>query len=130
MINRNTQISIVDDDLSVRGATMNLVRAMGLAAEMFPCAEDFLGSDAINRTSCLIADMRMPGISGLELHNRLVASGTPVPTILVTAFPDKRDQARAKESGVAFYLSKPFNENELLACIHSILKTSGFDKSE
>jgi FixJ family two-component response regulator len=122
MTNRNTQISIVDDDLSVRGATVNLVRAMGLAAEMFPCAEDFLGSDAISRTSCLIADMRMPGMSGLELHNRLVASGTPVPTILVTAFPDERDQARAKESGITFYLAKPFNETELLACIHSILE--------
>jgi FixJ family two-component response regulator len=124
-MNRDSQISIVDDDLSVREATMNLVTAMGFAAEMFPCAEDYLASGAVNRTSCLISDMRMSGMSGLDLHNRLVASGTPIPMILVTAFPDDRDQARAKESGITCYLAKPFNETELLACIHSILDIPG-----
>jgi FixJ family two-component response regulator len=126
-MNPDSQISIVDDDLSVRQATMNLVRAMGFAAEMFPCAEDFLESGVIDKTSCLIADMRMPGISGLELHNCLVASGTPIPTILITAFPDERDRARAKESGINFYLAKPFNETELLSCVYAILEIPGFD---
>jgi FixJ family two-component response regulator len=129
-MNRDSQISIVDDDLSVREATLNFVRAMGLAAEMFPCAEDFLGSEAINKTSCLIADMRMPGMSGLELHNRLVASGTAIPTILITAFPDARDEAHARESGITFYLAKPFDKAELLTCIHSILEIPGFDPRE
>ncbi len=105
---------------------MNLIRAMGLAAEMFTCTEEFLGSNAIRRTSCLIADMRMPGMSGLELHNRLVASGTPVPTILITAFPNDRDQARASEAGVICYLAKPFNETELFSCIDAILKIPRF----
>jgi len=109
---------------------MNLVRAMGAAAEMFPSAEDFLGSDAINRTSCLIADMRMPGMSGLELHNRLVDSGTPIPTILITAFPNDRDQARATEAGVICYLAKPFSETELLTCVHSILENSGLAEKQ
>src|SRR5271156_4373442 len=104
-MDQDTQISIVDDDLSVREATMNLLRAMGLAVEMFPSAEDFLGSDAINRTSCLITDMRMPGMSGLELHNHLVASGTLIPTILITAFPNDTDHARAREVGIICYLA-------------------------
>ncbi len=119
---RDSQISIVDDDLSVREAIMNLIRTMGLAAGMFPCAEDFLESDAIHRTSCLITDMRMPGMSGLDLHNRLVASGASIPTILITAFPNDRDQARATESGIICYLAKPFDDTELLACIDAILK--------
>jgi len=67
---------------------MNLISAIGFDTNTFPCAEDFLGSDGISRTSCLIADMRMPGMSGLELHNRLVGSGTAIPTIPITAFPD------------------------------------------
>jgi FixJ family two-component response regulator len=127
---RTPVISIVDDDLSIREATTNLIRAMGFTAEAYPSAEDFLQSDSLLRTSCLIADMRMPGISGLELHNRLVASRTPVPTILITAFPDERDQARAREAGIIGYLPKPFNETELLACIHSVLKTSAEDERE
>jgi FixJ family two-component response regulator len=115
-------IAIVDDDASVREGTMDLVKAMGFIAEAFSCAEEFLKSERLHRTSCLIADVRMPGMTGLELHNRLVRSGNVIPTILITAFPNDRDQMRAVRAGVSCYLTKPFNEVDLLACIHSALE--------
>jgi FixJ family two-component response regulator len=117
-------ISIVDDDPSIREATMDLLRAMGFTAKVFPCAEEFLASALRHDTSCLISDMRMPGMSGLELHNRLVEAGTPIPTILMTAFPNDRDRASALQAGVVGYLTKPFNETELLGFIHSVLEGS------
>jgi FixJ family two-component response regulator len=117
-------ISIVDDDLSVREATMDLFRAMGFTAEVFACAEDFLTSELRHNTSCLISDMRMPGMSGLELYDRLVEAGTPIPTILMTAFSNDRDKANALQAGVVGYLSKPCNETELLGFVHSVLKGS------
>jgi len=111
-------ISVVDDDVSVREATTDLLKAMGFSVEAFPCAEDFLASDLRHGTSSLIADMRMPGMTGLELHSHLVEAGTPIPTILITAFPNDWDAERALRSGVVGYLPKPFNEAELLTCIH------------
>ncbi len=86
-------IAIVDDDTSVREGTMDLVKAMGFIAEAFSCAEEFLKSKRLHSTSCLIADVRMPGMTGLELHNRLVRSGNVIPTILITAFPNDRDHS-------------------------------------
>ncbi len=115
-------IAIVDDDASVREGTMDLVKAMGFIAEAFSCAEEFLKSKRLRSTSCLIADVRMPGMTGLELHSRLVRSGNVIPTILITAFPNDRDQTRAVRAGVSSYLTKPFNEGDLLACIHSALE--------
>ncbi len=115
-------ISVVDDDLSVREAATDLFRAMGFRVEAFACAEDFLASERRHDTSCLISDMRMPGISGLELYDRLVKAGTPIPTILMTAFPNDRDKASALQAGVVGYLSKPFNETEMLDFIHSVLE--------
>jgi FixJ family two-component response regulator len=117
-------ISMVDDDLSVREATIDLIEAMGFAVYAFPSAEDFLASNLRHRTSCLITDMRMPGMSGLELHNHLVEQGIPIPTILITAFPSDRDQARAMRSGVIGYMTKPFDETELLFLIQTALKTT------
>jgi len=110
-------VSIVDDDPSVREATVDLLKSMGFIAETFQCADDFLKSDRLRGTSCLISDVRMPGMTGFELHNHLVSSGTPVPTILVTAFPNDTDRARAQRAGVFCYLTKPFKESELLACL-------------
>ena len=71
--------------------------------------------------SCVIADVQMPGMSGVELHNRLIGSGAPIPTILITAFPDEKARERALQAGVVCYLGKPFSEADLLACIRSIL---------
>ena len=115
-------ISIVDDDNSVREGTVDLVKAMGFVAEAFPSAENFLNSKRLHNTSCLITDVRMPGMTGFELHNRLVGSGNVIPTILITAFPNDKDQARALRAGVSCYLSKPFSEDDLLACIRSALE--------
>jgi FixJ family two-component response regulator len=118
----NPLISIVDDDRSVREGTTDLIKAMGFIANGYRDAEDFLQSDSLHATSCLIADIRMPGMTGLELHEHLVESGKLIPTILVTAFPNDRDRTRAIETGVTCYLMKPFNEDELLAWIQRALK--------
>ena len=114
-------ISIVDDDEAVREATKGLMRALGFLAETFGSAEDFLKFDRLHSTACLIADVQMPQMSGLELHHRLVASGVSIPTILITAYPDDSIRARALKAGVIGYLTKPFNKDDLLVCIHSAL---------
>ena len=114
-------ISIIDDDESVREGTMDLFRSMGFITVAFPCATDFLSSNHLHDTSCLIADVQMPGMTGLELHNLLVGSGNIVPTILITAYPDDGDRARALQAGVICYLVKPFNYDDLLTCIRSAL---------
>ena len=114
-------ISIVDDDESVREGMTDLVKSMGFIAEAFQRAEDFLKSSRLHSTSCLIADVQMPEMSGLELYEGLVKSGNRIPTILITAFPSDRDRALALRSGVACYLVKPFNDDDLLACIRSAL---------
>ena len=124
---KNPLISIVDDDPSVREGTMDLVQAIGFAAETFPGADDFLNSDRVNSTSCLIADVRMPGMTGLELHDRLVETGKSIPTILLTAYPNGRDRERALRAGVICYLGKPYNQDDLLACIRSALEARGGD---
>ena len=118
---RTAVVAIVDDDQSVREALTSLVRALGYVAVTFECAEDLLKSKRRRNASCMIADVQMPGMTGIELHNRLVASGEPIPTILITAFPDARSRERALQAGVIGYLTKPFSEDDLLACIRSIL---------
>ena len=115
-------ISIVDDDESVREGLTDLVRSMGFIAEAFQRAEDFLKSPRLRRTSCLIADVQMPGMSGIELHGRLVQSGSPIPTVLMTAYPDDKARARALKAGVICYLTKPFSNDELLECIRTALE--------
>jgi FixJ family two-component response regulator len=115
-------IAIVDDDKSAREGTTDLIKSMGFIAKAFPHAEGFLQSNSIRCTACLITDVRMPGMTGLELHELLLGSGHVIPTILVTAFPNDRDRTQVMQSGVICYLTKPFSENELLGCIHVALK--------
>jgi FixJ family two-component response regulator len=117
-------ISIVDDDESVREATRGLMSALGFPAEAFASGEDFLKSTHVRGTSCLIVDMQMPGMTGLELHARLVASDRAIPTILITAYPDGRGRARALDAGITCYLTKPFSEDALLDCIRLALDPS------
>jgi FixJ family two-component response regulator len=112
-------ISVVDDDEAMREALRRLMKSLGYTAEAFASAEDFLSSRQIPGTSCLIADVQMPGMTGLELYHHLVAAGKTIPTILITAYPDDSMRERALGDGVVCYLSKPFDENDLLACIHS-----------
>ena len=114
-------VYVVDDDQSVRDGIVDLVRALGFEAEAFDCAEHFLESDCAIGTCCLITDVRMPGMTGLELHRRLVASGKPIPTIVITAFPQEADRRCALQAGVVGYLAKPFDETQLVSCIRSAL---------
>jgi FixJ family two-component response regulator len=122
---RTAVIAVVDDDHSVREALTSLVRSLGYRTIAFECAEALLESKRRRSVSCVIADVQMPGMTGLELYNRLVASGEPIPTILVTAFPDERARERALQGGVIGYLTKPFSEDDLLACIRSGLGRRG-----
>ena len=100
---------------------MGLLKSLGCRAVAFPSAEDFLNSRQRHCAACLIADVQMPGMTGPELHDRLVACGEPISTILVTAYPDEAVRARALRAGVKGYLAKPFREEDLLGCIHSAL---------
>jgi FixJ family two-component response regulator len=106
-------ISIVDDDESVREGLTDLVRSMGFIAEAFQRAEDFLKSPRLRRTSCLIADVQMPGMTGIELYDVLINAGN--------MFPNDRDRTLALHSGVTCYLVKPFNDDDLHECIRSAL---------
>ena len=116
-----TIVAVVDDDEAARQSLVALVRALGFATAGFRSAADYLGSDVAPRTACLIADVRMPGVGGIELHARLARSGRPVPTILVTAFPDEATCARSLGAGVAIYLAKPAEPDEVLRFIRAAL---------
>ena len=114
-------IAVVDDDGSMREAVAGLLRSHGYVAIAFERAEDFLNWERRRATACLIADVQMPGMTGPDLHNRLVASGEPIPTILITAYPDQAARTRALQSGVRGYLAKPFPEADLIASVQGVL---------
>jgi FixJ family two-component response regulator len=114
-------ISIVDDDAEMREALTALIRSLGFTAVAFARAQDFLQSTAPSSSSCLISDMKMPSMSGIELHRQLVRAGYMIPTILITAFPDDQTRADALKSGVICYLPKPFAEERLMSCIRAAL---------
>ncbi len=120
-VTKRSTISIIDDDQSSREGFADLVMSMGYDVQAFERAEDFLKSPVLRRTDCLITDVRMPGMSGLELHERLVASGMSIPTIAITAFPHEADRLRAERAGVFCYVAKPCDERELLECICAAL---------
>ncbi len=115
-------ISVIDDDEPVREAIKGLMRSLGYSVEAAASAQEFLSSRHVRRTSCLIADMQMPGMTGLELYQRLSTSAKPIPTVLITAYPDDGVRERALAAGVVGYLSKPFEEDDLIACIRSALR--------
>ena len=115
-------VMIVDDDDSIRRAVRRLMKSFGFAVETFASAEEFLDSDRLEKTSCLILDIHMPGMDGLELQERLVASKYAIPIIFITAFTDDRARVQALKAGAVGYLAKPFADEELLNCIHAALK--------
>ena len=117
-------ISVVDDDASVRSATVDLLASIGFGCEAFASAEAYLQSDVVNRTLCLILDVRMPGLSGLELQRLLTDQGRIVPIIFITSFPDERTRRQAIEGGAVCYLLKPYSDDELLHCIRLALEPS------
>ena len=113
-------ISIIDDDPAVREATGGLVRSLGYRSATFASAEDFLQSDRIDETACLITDLQMPGLSGLELQSILIARGNRTPMIFITAFAEERTRRRALEAGAIGFLAKPFDQ----ACLIEYLETA------
>jgi FixJ family two-component response regulator len=115
-------ISIIDDDESVRIATQRLVRSFGYIGHVFSAADEFLQSATLNETSCVIADVQMPGMSGVELQSTLLARGNTTPMILITAFPDESIRQRALSAGAIGFLNKPFDGATLIACIEAALK--------
>jgi FixJ family two-component response regulator len=114
-------ISIIDDNQAVRDAMVDVITALGFRAQAFESAEYFLQSSHPDSTSCLITDVRMPGMTGPELHNRLVASGKSIPTIMMTAFATEADRVQAKQAGVICYLEKPVDDKVLAICIRLAL---------
>jgi FixJ family two-component response regulator len=107
-------ISIVADEALARDGIAVLVESFGYNVITFTSAEHFLGSDVIAETTCLITDLQMPGINGLELQEALQSRGYQTPVILITAYPNEKDRARALDNGAIGFLSKPFDEGSLI----------------
>jgi FixJ family two-component response regulator len=118
-------ISIVDDDDSVRGALKSLVRSLGYDTATFASAEEYLDSEALQDTSCLIADIQMSGMNGIELHERLIRDGHPTKVIFITGFPEETLRARALESGAVGFLRKPFDDNCLIKYLDKVFEATG-----
>jgi FixJ family two-component response regulator len=118
-------ISIVDDDRFAGDAIGEFVRSLGYRTAVFPSAEQFLESGCIGETACLITDLQMPGMSGLDLQVRLRDDGFDTPIIFISAFPEERYRTRALDAGAVAFLSKPFEEQSLVECINAALKGVG-----
>ena len=114
-------ISVIDDDPSVRTATARLLRSMGFSVHAFASAQEFLSSPQLSETSCVIADVQMPGMTGVELQDYLIANGHTTPIIFITAFPQERVRQRAMKAGAIDFLSKPFDEPQFLQCVERAL---------
>jgi FixJ family two-component response regulator len=121
---KRSLVSVVEDDQFFRESMSRLMRSLGYRVEAFASATDFLGSPHLGETACLIADVNMPVMTGVELYRHLVDSGHTIPTILVTAFPNDVQRTRALNDGVVCYLSKSVGEQHLKRCLHAAL-TSG-----
>jgi FixJ family two-component response regulator len=121
-------ISIIDDDASIRAAVARLLTSMGFAAHAFASANEFLGSPRLKDTLCIVADVDMPGMSGLELQDHLIAHGANIPVIFITAFSEDRIRERAMKGGAVCFLSKPFDEAALLECVQRTLQGAADDR--
>ena len=115
-------ISIVDDDASVRASTLRLLRWSGFRAEAFSCAEEFLSSEFLAVTACLLLDVCMPGMGGLELQRRLAESGQRIPIIFLSARASEEEEQRGLRAGAAGFLRKPVSKEVLLHAIHSVFE--------
>jgi FixJ family two-component response regulator len=116
-------VSIVDDDISVRRSTRRLLCSSGLRAEAFASAEDFLQSEHVEETACLLLDVRMPGIDGLELQRRLAENGRSIPIVFLSARASEEEERRALRAGAANFLRKPVSKEALLRAIRSVLES-------
>jgi FixJ family two-component response regulator len=117
-------VSVVEDDRFFRESMRRLMRSLGYTVEAFPSAADFLESPRVAKTACLIADVHMPGMTGIELYRHLVGAGYVIPTILVTAHPNDIDQDRALSDGIICYLRKPVDEKRLTRCLRTALTSA------
>ena len=117
-------VSVVEDDRFFRESMGRLMRSLGYSAEAFASAADFLGSPRLTETACLITDVQMPAMTGVALYRHLVEAGHAIPTILVTAYPNDVDRARALSDGVVCYLRKPIDEQDLTRCLRATLMPS------
>jgi len=115
-------ISVVDDDAAVRRTTGRLIEAFGFRAAIFESADSFLRSDKVHDTSCLVADVQMPGMNGLELQSHLAAAGLRIPIIFITAYDTKESRQRAMQAGAIAFLIKPFREELLLQTIRAAVR--------
>ena len=118
-------VSVVDDDRFFRESMCRLMRSLGHTVDVFSSATEFLTSPRLAETACLIADIHMPAMTGLELCRRLIDTGQTIPTILVTAFPNDADRARALNDGVLCYLCKPVDEQHLTRCVRKAFRPAG-----
>jgi FixJ family two-component response regulator len=112
-------ISIVDDDQPFRDSMRRLIKSLGYAVATFESGTAFLESSKLTATDCLVADVHMPAMTGVELYHHLIETGHPIPTILVTAYPDEHVQERMLSQGVERYLHKPLEESVLIDCLRS-----------
>ncbi len=115
-------ISVVDEAVNTRKSTTLLIESFGFHAAGFESAESLLKSRQLEETSCLLIDVRMPGMNGLELQNHLAAAGYKIPIIFITAYDDRESRRRAMQAGAIAFLSKPFNDNHLLETIRATLR--------
>jgi FixJ family two-component response regulator len=122
-VSTSQSVSIVDDDASVRAAMQSLLRSLGFVAFVFESAEDFLRSPRVDDSSCLITDVQMPGMSGLDRQDRLIAQGIHIPTIFITAFPEQNIRSRAQASGALGFLEKPFAGRTMIELVRQALAT-------
>src|SRR5882724_4856130 len=117
-------VSVVEDDRFFRESMRRLMRSLGYAVEAFSSAADFLASPRIVETACLIADVHMPAMTGVELNRHLIKVGYAIPTILVSAYPNDVDRTRALNYGVVCYLRKPVHEDHLIRCLRAALPSA------
>jgi FixJ family two-component response regulator len=123
VVSKRPLVAIIDDDESVRATTDSLVRSLGYIVRTFASAEEFLRSGRIDDFACVITDVQMPGMSGVQLQDHVRAEGSRVPFIFFTAFPDEKTRAQALAAGAICYLTKPFDGDGLIKCFEVALKT-------
>jgi len=119
---RDKTIAIVDDDAAAREATGSLLRSLGYCTALFASAEEFLASEGVHTSACIISDVRMPGMSGVELQQRLIDGLAEIPVIFVTAFAEEQVRRRVLAAGALGYLTKPFAPHRLVSCLDEAMK--------
>ena len=120
----SASIAIVDDDEAVREAMKTLMRSLGYNASTFGSADEFLKSEQVSNTSCLVTDLQMPGLSGIDLQDWLIARGHRIPIIFITGHPNDSVRARAMKAGAIGFLVKPVDVDQLIGCIKKVLQAA------